>query len=66
MATGAVRHSNRGYDNLFSPGMAVLILGIVFLGFARTYYLAGVFHAQLPNLLINFPCHGGFLLATRT
>jgi len=36
--------------------VAVLILASVFLGFARTYYLAGVFPAPLPNLLVHI--HG--------
>lgn len=36
--------------------MAVVILASVFVGFARTYYLAGVFKAPLPNLLIHI--HG--------
>ena len=33
--------------------MALLILASVFVGFARTYYLAGVFGAPLPNKLIH-------------
>src|SRR5205807_838877 len=33
-----------------------LILVTVFLGFARTYYLAGLFKAPLPNLIIHI--HG--------
>ena len=36
--------------------MALLILATVFVGFARTYFLAGVFRAPLPNLLIHI--HG--------
>lgn len=37
--------------------MAVLILASVFAGFARTYYLAGLFHAPpLPNLIVHI--HG--------
>ena len=36
--------------------MALLILVTVFVGFARTYFLAGVFRAPLPNLLIHI--HG--------
>ena len=56
MATGAIRHGSSRLDNLFFPGVAVLILAAVFLGFARTYYLAGVFRASLPNLLIHI--HG--------
>jgi FtsH-binding integral membrane protein len=46
----------RRFDNLFFIGMALLILGTVFLGFAKTYFLAGVFRAPLPNLLIHM--HG--------
>jgi hypothetical protein len=33
--------------------MALLILGIVFIGFAHTYYLAGVFHAKLPSPIVH-------------
>jgi hypothetical protein len=36
--------------------MALLILASVLVGFARTYFLAGVFRAPLPNLLIQI--HG--------
>jgi len=50
--------------------MALLILATVFVGFARTYYLAGVFHAPLPSLIIHL--HGAafstwiLLLVTQT
>jgi hypothetical protein len=53
MATTVVRQGNRRFENLFFSGMAVLILATVFLGFARTYFLAGVFKAPLPNLIIH-------------
>ena len=46
----------RRYDNYFFSGMALLILATVLVGFARTYFLAGVFRAPLPNLLIHI--HG--------
>lgn len=36
--------------------MVLLIFGIVFVGFAHSYYLAGVFHAKLPSPLVHF--HG--------
>jgi hypothetical protein len=36
--------------------MALLMLATVFVGFAPTYYLAGVFHAPLPSLIIHL--HG--------
>jgi hypothetical protein len=56
MATGVIRQSNNRFENLFFSGMAVLILATVFLGFARSYYLAGVFKAPLPNLIVHI--HG--------
>jgi hypothetical protein len=43
----------RRYDHLFFPAMALLMLATVFAGFARTYYLAGVFHAPLPSRIIH-------------
>jgi len=43
-------------DNYFFSFMALAILAIVFIGFARTYFMAGVFRAPLPNLLIHI--HG--------
>jgi len=62
--------TNRQYDNYFFSTMALLILATVFIGFARTYFLAGVFRAPLPNLLIHI--HGAvfsswiLLLITQT
>jgi len=49
----APRLPGRRYDHLFFSAMAALMLVTVSLGFARTYYLAGVFHAPLPNRLIH-------------
>jgi hypothetical protein len=46
----------RQYDNYFFSAMALLILVTVFVGFARTYFLAGVFRAPLPSLLVHI--HG--------
>ena len=43
----------RRFDNVFFSAMALLILASVFVGFAHTYYLAGVFHAPLPSLIIH-------------
>jgi FtsH-binding integral membrane protein len=60
----------RRFDHFFFSGMALLMLATVFLGFARTYYLAGVFHAPLPSLIIHL--HGAafscwiLLLVTQT
>jgi FtsH-binding integral membrane protein len=80
MATGATRPSistkpsiglpGQRYDHLFFSAMALLILATVFAGFARTYYLAGVFQAHLPSLIIHL--HGAafscwiLLLITQT
>jgi len=50
------RRRDRNYDHYFFSGMALLILATVFVGFARTYFLAGVFRAPLPNVLIHI--HG--------
>jgi hypothetical protein len=44
------------YDNLFFSGMAAVALIAVLIGFARTYFLAGLFRAPLPNLLVHI--HG--------
>ncbi|MGA8312645.1 MAG: hypothetical protein WB755_21630 [Terriglobales bacterium] len=60
----------RRFDNLFFSAMALLILGSVFLGFAHTYYLAGVFRAPLPSFIVHV--HGAafscwiLLLVTQT
>ena len=42
-----------GSDHIFFPAMAVLILVTVFVGFARTYYLAGMVRAHLPSPIIH-------------
>ena len=58
------------YEHLFFSGMSVLMLVTAFFGFARTYYLAGVFRAPLPSLIIHI--HGAaftcwiLLLVTQT
>jgi len=70
MATGVVQHRDRRFDKPFFSGMAVLFLATVLFGFARSYFLAGVFRAPLPNLLIHI--HGAvfsswiFLLIAQT
>jgi hypothetical protein len=40
-------------DHLFFSGLAILFLVSVFIGFARSYYLAGLFKAPLPNMLLH-------------
>jgi hypothetical protein len=51
-----IRATNRNFDNYFFSAMALLILATVFVGFARTYFLAGVLRAPLPSLIIHI--HG--------
>lgn len=41
------------YEHLFFSSMSIAMLLTVFFGFARTYYLAGVFRAPLPSLIIH-------------
>jgi hypothetical protein len=36
------------FDHIFFPGIAWLMLIVVFVGFAPTYYLAGLVRAPLP------------------
>lgn len=77
MTTAAVQASSvadlalrRRFDHWFFSGMACLIFATVFIGFARTYYIAGVFRAPLPSSIIHF--HGAafslwiLLLVTQT
>jgi hypothetical protein len=53
MATMVSRPSKARIDDCYFTGMSVVILGIVLLGFARTYYLAGALHAPLPSVIIH-------------
>jgi hypothetical protein len=46
----------RRYDHLFFSTMALLLLVTVFVGFARSYYLAGMFQAPLPSRIVHL--HG--------
>lgn len=53
---GAITESVRkgpGGDHIFFPAMGVLILVTVIVGFARTYYLAGMVRAHLPSPIIH-------------
>jgi len=43
----------RRFDHVFFPGVAWLMLIIVFVGFAPSYYLAGALRAPLPSLAIH-------------
>ena len=72
MATAAATPGNRvpfvtsapgrRYDHFFFSGMAVLMLATVFVGFARTYYLAGMVRATLPSAHHSPARSGVFLL----
>jgi hypothetical protein len=53
IATIAGPQTTQGLDNKFFAAMAGVILATVFLGFAHTYYLAGVFKAKLPSLIVH-------------
>lgn len=70
MATAVFEPQESRLDKYFFPGMALLMLATVFFGFARSYFLAGVFAAPLPNWLIHL--HGAafsswiLLLITQT
>lgn len=45
-----------GYDHFFFSTMSFLVLASVLVGFAPTYFLAGMFRAPLPNTIIHI--HG--------
>ena len=64
MATTAVsqgKHQERtGQAKLFFPGTALLVAIAVVGGFARTYFLAGMFWAKLPSLLVHV--HGALFM----
>jgi len=60
----------RRYDHYFFSSMALLMLLSVFVGFAPSYFLAGIFRAPLPSLIVHI--HGAaftawiLLLVTQT
>ena len=47
------RTTSRSLDHKFFAAMAGVILAAVFLGFAHTYYLAGMFKAKLPSPIVH-------------
>lgn len=57
MATSIAPRLKLRADDLFFSSMAAVSLIVVFVGFARTYFLAGMLRAPLPNLLVHI--HGG-------
>jgi hypothetical protein len=48
----AARSARLRLEEIFFPSMALLIIAAVFLGFARTFFLAPMYHYHLPNLLV--------------
>jgi hypothetical protein len=48
-------------DDIFFPGMALLILVVVFIGFAQSYFLPGMVFAPLPNALVHI--HGAIFVS---
>jgi hypothetical protein len=49
--------AGRNWDHVFFPAMSIVIALVVFIGFARTYFLAGLFHAKpLPAPIVHI--HG--------
>ncbi len=69
-ATFSAGLPGRRYDHYFFSAMALLMLATVYVGFAPTYYMAGVFRAPLPSWIIHV--HGAafscwiLLLVTQT
>jgi len=57
-AISQAKHQERNAQasRLFFPGVALLVLIAVLGGFARTYFLAGMFWAKLPSLTVHI--HG--------
>ena len=51
------RTPNRTWDRAFFATMILLLWATILFGFAKTYFLAGMVRAPLPNLLIHL--HGG-------
>lgn len=51
----------RDWENRFFVGLSLLLLGAIWYGFARSYFLAGVFRAPLRNSLVHL--HGAAMSA---
>src|SRR5277367_863126 len=61
MATAVVSQQKVRSDDIFFPAMALLILGVVVLGFAQSYFFAGMLRAKLPNTLVHI--HGALFVS---
>jgi hypothetical protein len=55
-AASFLRLPNRRVEHAFFQAMAVFLTVTMIVGFARTYFLAGIFRAKLPNPVIHI--HG--------
>ena len=51
--TRTVRPINRARERFFFAGMAILLCVVVVIGFSRTYFMAGMVRAPLPNGLVH-------------
>jgi len=60
MATMSARTPGVHADDVFFPAMTLLILAIVVTGFGRSYFLAGMIRAHLPNRLVHI--HGAVFI----
>jgi hypothetical protein len=61
MATAIASPQKVRADDIFFPGMALLILGVVVLGFGQSYFFAGMLRAKLPNTLVHI--HGAIFVS---
>ena len=60
MATTVTAPGELRADDVFFPAMALLILAIVVTGFGKSYFLAGMMRAKLPNGLVHV--HGAVFI----
>jgi hypothetical protein len=61
MASVVAPTVTRRADDIFFPAMAGLILVVVFIGFAQSYFLPGLVFAKLPNILVHI--HGALFVS---
>lgn len=48
-------------DDIFFPAMAVVVLAVIVVGFAQSYFFAGMIFAKLPNWLVHV--HGALFVS---
>ena len=54
--TQRIHLNSKRVDDYFFSAMTIWIAVVIFVGFARSYFLAGLFHAKLPSALVHL--HG--------